>query len=77
MVKVAKGRMIWADADWYSLIFLFMFSDRTEGNLLSDGLLFPLDVIWHGDVDSVKTLMKLEIKMILSCSLPVNVHQWQ
>lgn len=30
----------------YLLIFLFMFSERTEANLLTGGLLFPLDVIY-------------------------------
>lgn len=34
-----------AAAGRHSLIFLFMFSERSEGKLLSDGLLFPLDVI--------------------------------
>lgn len=43
-LKVAKIMNITV-VEWYSLIFLFLFSDRTEGNRLSEGLLFPLDVI--------------------------------
>lgn len=40
-----------------SQIFLFLFSERTEENLLSEGLLFPLDVIWQQDnrVNALKT----------------------